>query len=141
MLLKTLIPFLEESKKDTKIHFARGGVRPEEALNKFLTGDFKSWQEHQNNKNFGRKYVLALIYLGNMEWLYGGIYKVNSIKTTASGKFVYDTTLTDVGEEFIGRAIVNYKRQFRQSYCCLERYLYVLDDSLREYIRNRLTLL
>lgn len=123
MLLKTLIPFLEENKKDTKIHFARGGARPEEALNEFLIGDFKSWQERQNNKNFGRKYIVALIRLGNMEWLYGGIYKVNSVKPTASGRFEYDTTLTKVGEEFVGRAIIYYKRQFRQSYCCLERYI------------------
>ena len=127
MLLKTLIPFLEESKKDTKIHFARGGTRTEDALNEFLMGNFKLWQERQNNKNFGRKYIVALIYLGNMEWLYGGIYKVNSVKTTTNGKFEYDTTLTDVGEEFIGRAIIYYKRQFRQSYCCLERYIDALE--------------
>ncbi|MBR4948560.1 MAG: GIY-YIG nuclease family protein [Clostridiales bacterium] len=62
-----------------------------------------------------------------MEWLYGGIYKVNSVKTTTNGKFEYDTTLTDVGEEFIGRAIIYYKRQFRQSYCCLERYIDALE--------------
>lgn len=36
MLLKTLIPFLDEYKKETKIHFARGGNKPEEALNEFL---------------------------------------------------------------------------------------------------------
>ncbi len=123
MLLKTLIPFLEENQKDKKIHFARGGVRPEDALNEFLMGDFKSWQEHQTNNNFGRKYVVALIRLGNMEWLYGGSYKVNGVKQTRNGNYKYDTTLTDIGEEYIGRAIIYYRRQFRQSYCFLERYI------------------
>lgn len=123
MLLKSLIPFLEENKKDTKIHFARGGVKPEDALNEFLMGDFKSWQERQSNKNFGRKYVVALIRLGNMEWLFGGIYKVNGVRQTRDGWYKYDTTLTDIGEEYIGRAIIYYRRQFRQSYCCLERYI------------------
>ena len=123
MLLKTLIPFLEEYKKETKIHFARGGYRPEDALNEFLMGDFKSWQEHQGNPNFGRQYILSLIRLGNMEWLYGGIYKVNSCKLTRDGTYQYNTSLTKFGEEYIGRAIIYYRRQFRQSYCCLERYI------------------
>ena len=69
MLLKKLIPFLEENKKDIKIHFARGSKVYEEALIEFLNGGFKEWQEYQNNKNFGRKYIVALIRLGNMDWL------------------------------------------------------------------------
>lgn len=123
MLLKTLVPFLEEYKKETKIHFARGGNRPEEALNEFLMGDFKAWQERQSNQNFGRQYIVSLIRLGNMEWLFGGIYKVNSVRQTQDGWYKYNTTLTKIGEEYIGRAIIYYRRQFRQSYCCLERYL------------------
>ncbi len=123
MLLKTLIPFLEEYKRETKIHFARGGDRPEEALNEFLMGDFKAWQERQGNPNFGRQYIISLIRLGNMEWLFAGIYKVNSVRQTQDGIYKYNTTLTKFGEEYIGRAIIYYRRQFRQSYCCLENYI------------------
>ena len=123
MLLKSLIPFLEKNKKEIKLHFARGGDRPEDAINEFLMGDFKSWQERQSNKNFSRDYVIALIRLGNMEWLFGGIYKVNGVRKTTNGWYKYNTTLLNIGEEYIGRAIVYYHRQFRQSYCCLERYL------------------
>lgn len=127
MLLKTLIPFLETNKKEIKIHFARGGNKPEEAINEFLLGDFKTWQERQSNKNFGRQYVLSLIRLGNMEWLFCGIYKINGVRQTRDGWYKYNTTLTNIGEEYIGRTIIYYRRQFRQSYCCLERYLDDLD--------------
>ena len=48
MLLKTLIPFLEENEKDIKIHFARGSKIPEEALMVFLMGGFNEWQEYQS---------------------------------------------------------------------------------------------
>ena len=71
MNLLTLIPFLNENKNDIKIHFARGGNRPEEALNAFLEGHFKDWQERQKNKNFECLYVLSLIRLNNIEWLFG----------------------------------------------------------------------
>ena len=63
MLISTLIPFLEDNKASIKLHFARGSKIREEALMEFLTGRFKEWQEYQNNRNFGRKYILSLIRL------------------------------------------------------------------------------
>ena len=36
---------------------------------------------------------------------------------------MYDTELTDIGKDLIGKAIIHYRRQFRQSYCCLENYI------------------
>lgn len=59
MLLSDLIPFLVENKNNVKIHFAQ----PEDALSEFLMGDFKSWQEEQNHKNFEKDYILSLIRL------------------------------------------------------------------------------
>ncbi len=123
MLISTLIPFLEDNKVSIKLHFARGSKIREEALMEFLAGRFKEWQEYQNNRNFGREYILSLISLGNMEWLFGGVYSVKGCKETKDGHFIYDTELTDIGEDLIGKAIIYYKRQFRQSYCCLERYI------------------
>ena len=127
MLLKELIPFLDINRKDIKLHLARGAKVKEEALVVFLNGGFKEWQEYQNNKNFGRNYILSLIRLGNWEWLFGGIYKVKGYKETRDGHYIYNTQLTEFGEDLIGKVIVHFKRDFRQSYCCLENYIDEID--------------
>jgi len=35
----------------------------------------------------------------------------------------YETVLTEKGEEFIGRLVIRYKKEFRQSYVYCERYI------------------
>ena len=140
MLLKTLIPFLDEHKNEIKIHFARGSEKPEEALNVFLAGEFQEWQAHQSQKNFERDYILSLIRLGHGRWLFGGIYRSKGCTLVANG-YHYDTEMTDIGTEYIGKTVIYYKREFRQSYCCLENYLddfVVCDDYyLPSPINNR----
>lgn len=123
MKVVELIPFINEIENDTKIHFAKGGKNPEDALISFTNGSFKEWQEYQRNENFRRQYVLSLIWLGNDEWLYAGVYKVNGVKKHKDGHFEYLTSLTKHGRELIGKAVIHYKRQFRQSYCNAERYI------------------
>ena len=123
MLLKEILPFLEENSTDIKIHFARGSKIPEEALQVFLKGEFKPWQEHQSKKNFERDYILSLIRLGNAEWLFGGVWESNGCKELKDGSYMYKTTLTEIGKDLIGKAIIKYKREFRQSYCLLENYI------------------
>ena len=123
MLLKTVIPFLEENQKDIKLHFARGSKIPEEALMVFLTGGFKEWQEYQSKLNFGRSYIVSLIRMGNMEWLFGGVYVVKGYKLLQDGHYRYKTELTSVGQDLIGKAIIKFVRDFRQSYCNLDRYI------------------
>ena len=123
MLLKTLIPFLSENSKNTKIHFAQGFNNWNEALEVYENGDFKEWQEHQRKKNFERDFILSLIRFGADEWLFVGVYKSLSSRKVNDVHYKYKTELTDVGSELIGRVIVRYKRTFRASYCCLENYI------------------
>ena len=127
MELKELIPFLEENKTSIKLHFARGSKVHEEPLLEFLSGSFKEWQEYQRNNNFGRDYIVSLISLGNKEWLFGGIYHVSGFAVKKDGHYQYKTELTDYGKDLVGRAVIYYDRQFRQSYCCLERLIDDLD--------------
>ena len=56
-----------------KIHFARGGVRPEEAKEIFYAGEFQSWQERQTKKNFEREYVIRL-------WVYAILKNFSPIR-------------------------------------------------------------
>ena len=134
MFLKEVLPFIEENSTDIKIHFARGSKIPEEALQVFLAGEFKPWQEHQNKRNFEKPYILSLIRLGNWEWLFVGIYESKGCKEQKDGSFVYKTKLTNIGADLIGKAIIHFKRDFRQSYCLLENHIDSLE--LLEIRRN-----
>ena len=130
MILSDLIPFLEENREVTKIHFAKGKPDPEEALRSFLLGDFKEWQETQKNRNFEKDYIVSLIRLGNFEWLFAGVYRSYDCKPVKIGKqtwYKYRTKLLDEGSELIGRVVIGFKRDFRQSYCLLDNYLEDLD--------------
>lgn len=89
----------------------------------FLMGGFKEWQEYQSKLNFGRSYIISLIRMGNMEWLFGGVYVVKGYKPLQDGHYRYKTELASVGKELIGKVIVKFVRTFRQSYCCLENYI------------------
>ena len=123
MLLGELLPFVGDNKYSTKIHFAGGSRDTQAALKAFLAGAFKEWQEDQHKENFNRPYVLSLIMLKSDEWLFAGVYSVIGVKKNRNGRFCYKTELTDIGADLIGRVIVQFKRGFRQSYCCLENYL------------------
>lgn len=123
MLLGELLPFVGDNKYSTKIHFAGGSRDTQAALKAFLAGAFREWQENQHKENFNRPYVLSLIMLKSDEWLFAGVYSVIGVKKIRNGRFCYKTELTDIGADLIGRVIVQFKRGFRQSYCCLENYI------------------
>lgn len=123
MNIKDLIPFLEENKKEVKIHCATGSKDVYAPKKSFLNGKFKEWQEEQNQKNFERKYILSLIFWGKDEWLFAGIYERLGVKQNDKGKYVYETKLLDVANEFIGRAFFVFKKVFRNSYLCLETHI------------------
>lgn len=123
VLLKGLLPFIADNSTNIKLHFARGSHVPEEALRVFLEGGFKKWQEEQRHKNFERGYILSLIRLGGAEWLFAGVYESLGVEKEEHNRYFYRTKLTDVGADLIGKLIVGYKRNFRQSYCCLENYV------------------
>lgn len=120
------IPDLELNKY--KIHFARGGVRPEEAKEIFYADEFQSWQECQTKKNFEREYVISLIWIEKNKWLYAGVYEVDHSvrpKSIENPKYnwkgwKYKTIKTNVQEDMIGRVVFYYEKNFRASYPCLE---------------------
>jgi hypothetical protein len=110
-----LLDLHESDIKEVKLHFATGGNKNNDALNEFIKGTLKEWQEWQNFRNFERKYVLTLVYLNPREWLFAGIFQVVDVKGE-KGDIRYSTFLTEKGKDFIGRLIVGYKKEFRQSY-------------------------
>jgi hypothetical protein len=112
---------LKESEiKNTKLHFATGNTTNDEALDEFLKGTIKEWQA---KKNFNRKYILTLIYLKSNEWLYAGIYEALDVEEISNGKCKYKTFLTEKGKEYIGRLVINFNKDFRQSYPYCENYI------------------
>ena len=74
--LHELLGIKEENFFDYKVHFATGSNDKKEPYNAFLIGEFQEWQECQTNKNFGRDYILSLIYYDKDIWMFGGVYKV-----------------------------------------------------------------
>jgi hypothetical protein len=124
--LHELLGIKEEDFCDYKVHFAIGETKRQEPYNSFLIGEFKSWQECQTNKNFGRKRILSLIYYDKDVWMFGGIYEVLPIPPVAfenkKGKtcWKYETRLIDMATDYIGRTFFKFKKEFRASYPVLE---------------------
>lgn len=143
MKLKDLLPFLAENQNEFKVHCAIGGQGRDAQLplNEFFSGKFSDYQNHQTQKNFGRKYILSLCYLNKDEWLFVGIYEslgvVGIVKETDRELYKYNTKLTDIGAEFIGKLVVGFKKDFRQSYPNLETCLNNLEvvELKREVIK------
>lgn len=116
----------ENELKNYKVHFATGTNDKMKPYKKFLIDRFKEWQEQQTNKNFSRPYVLSLIYYNKDLWIFGGVYKIIGkpipveIPEESWKGWKYDTELLDCQTDLIGRIIVFYKKEYRQSYPNLE---------------------
>lgn len=123
MLIKSILPFLEEQKDNTKVHCAIGKHEKYEPLFVFTRGKFKEWQEDQNQKNFEREYILSLIFYNKNEWLFAGIYKSIYVVEGDNGRYRYSTELLDIGRELIGRLIIGFEKDFRASYLKLENHI------------------
>ena len=112
--------------KKYKVHFAIGRDVRKEPYNTFLIGEFKYWQECQTGKNWGRQYILSLVYYERDIWMFGGIYKVLPVEPVPISNdsgwegWKYETELTDKASEYIGRAFFKFKKEFRASYPTLE---------------------
>ncbi|MCM8537164.1 MAG: GIY-YIG nuclease family protein [Lentisphaeraceae bacterium] len=102
--------------KDFKVHFAVfNGI--DDPLDLYFKGEFKEWQETQNNRNFQRKNILGLIrYQRNDLWLFSGVYEVINVSPLPNGQFKYVSKLADYGQELIGRLILQYKITSRAMY-------------------------
>ena len=102
---------------DYKIHCAIGKNWP--PLEAFFDGQFKLWQEEQNQKNFQCKHILSLIRLENDRWLFAGVYKVKGFKPyrqKGKRRFLYSTQELKGLEHLTGKAIIQFEKNFRASY-------------------------
>lgn len=116
------MPIQKEDLPKYKLHLAIGPKDRKEPLYELFKGNFKSWQEWQNKKNFERDYILSLIYYGRDEWIFGGIYKQKGVKRVKD-HFEYDTELLGLWKALIGRVIICFRRPGRQSYLNLEKWV------------------
>jgi len=127
MIISKLLPFLDENKKNIKIHCATGNKTKLDAFFAFTKGEFKEWQDVQTQKNFEKNYILSLIYINKNEWLFAGIYQSFDVKEFKNDKglvrYRYKTELMENGKEFIGKLIVNFEKDFRASYILMEKYI------------------
>jgi hypothetical protein len=115
-ILKAKGIFLE----NYKIHLATG-INPT-PLEAFHTGQFKEWQEAQNNRNFPCEHILALISLEGDRWLFAGVYEVCGVRRGTTSPYLYQTELLPSQDDLIGRVIIRYKRQYRASYIWGHKY-------------------
>ena len=119
-----LLHINQEDLANYKIHFAIGAKDKKEAYKIFLLDEFKGWQEEQTNKNFGRRYVLSLVYYEKDIWMFGGIYQVEQnpvpIQKENLQGWRYKSELVDKEVDLIGRAFFRFKKEFRASYPGLE---------------------
>ena len=124
--LHELLNIKQEDFYNYKVHFATGSHNRKEPYNIFLNDGFKEWQECQSGKNFGRDYILSLIYYDKDIWMFGGVYKVLPVQPVPISSnngwtgWKYKTELTDCAIDYIGRAFFRFKKEFRASYPTLE---------------------
>lgn len=140
MKINYLLQLPENIINNTKVHFAIGIPNREAPLVELYDGKFQEWQEWQTKKNFERDYILSLVYYKPGEWVYAGIFQSLSVEYNDDFQcYKYSTKLTSLHDECIGRLIVSYKKEFRQTYVYLENYLNDID--VIEYLRDKVSIL
>ncbi|NJL70958.1 MAG: GIY-YIG nuclease family protein [Candidatus Competibacteraceae bacterium] len=135
MTIADMIPFLRDNADKIKLHCAIGRLNKTEPLFQFSRGQFKEWQEDQNNKNFEREYILSIIYIRKGEWMFAGLYKRLTVRNRPNNKYKYETALMDTGADLIGRLRVAFLKDFRASYLLFENHVDDLD--VLEVTRHR----
>jgi len=114
-----------EDLEDYKVHLATPSSDEVDPLHEFWKNNFEEWQSWQSKKNFERKFILSLIAYGPNEWLFAGIYQSINVKVRDEN-YYYKTRLTDQAKSLVGRLIISFKREFRQSYPYLENIVKLL---------------
>jgi len=107
-----------------KVHLATGG-RPS-PLEAYWQGTFKEWQEGQHAKNFECEMVIGLVHLGADRWLFGGVYRILGVEGVKP-QFRYKTELLPGQDDLVGRVIVKFRRDFRNSYIWGDKYGHQLE--------------
>lgn len=107
-----------------KVHCATGEPNP--PLEAFFDGEFKEWQEYQRKRNFQCDQIVSLIHLGLDKWLFAGVFTVDGVsgqrKEETETYYLYRTTEKKGLEHLVGRAVVKFNKNFRQSYLKGDRY-------------------
>lgn len=118
-----------------KIHCATG--KPNPPLEAFFDGKFKEWQEYQNQRNFQCEQVLAIIHLRNDKWLFAGVFRVLGVEQKEDKHetwFYYNTEEIPGLEHLVGRAIIQFQKDFRASYLIGNKHI---DKLLVSEIRDQ----
>ncbi len=121
-LFQSLDPGLDPA--GCKIHLASKSP-VDDPLDAFFEGKFDGWQALQNQKNFERPHVVALIAMREKhKWLFAGCYDSHGCtKPAGSRHYIYKTTPRPGANELVGRLVVHFERTGRQSYLIAERWL------------------
>ncbi|HVZ65082.1 MAG TPA: GIY-YIG nuclease family protein [Lacunisphaera sp.] len=100
-----------------KVHLACWNGK-EHPIDIFFAGTFKEWQEQQNRRNFQCRHIIALVDLGQSEWLFAGVYEVLGCRQNLGPgtPFIYNTRLLPGQNDLIGRVVVSHLRSGRASY-------------------------
>lgn len=111
------------SAKESKIHLAtHNGV--EDPLDVYLARTFDAWQQHQNRRNFERKFVISLISLRSPNsWLFAGLHSSGPASQLEDKTFLYPLIEVDECSALNGRLVVNFKRPSRQAYLNTESWV------------------
>ncbi|MFD2115229.1 hypothetical protein ACFSTH_05430 [Paenibacillus yanchengensis] len=88
----------------------------------FQKNNFKEWKEPQNKNSFEREFIISLIYYKNNKWLFAGVYKSNECQKNGE-KYLYETELTNIQNDMLGRIIIDLTKGFRHSYSFGENYI------------------
>lgn len=103
------------SPETCKVHLACWNGK-EDPLDVYYRGTFDDWQSWQNQANFERPFVVALISLaGSQRWLFVGVYASKGKRQLDSGAYQYELEALPAYAEFAGRLFVTFART-RASY-------------------------
>jgi hypothetical protein len=118
-----------------KIHCAAG--KDDSPLEAFFEGQFKAWQEHQNQQNFRCDEIISLIHLQDDKWLFSGIYQVLGVKHRKEGEkswYEYGTKEIAGLDHLTGRIVIQFRKRFIASHLIGTKYI---DKLLVSEIREK----
>lgn len=99
----------------SKIHLACWNGH-QDPLHVYYRGEFDEWQSWQNQANFERPYVVALISLPEARrWLFVGVYASKGRRELDDGTYQYKLEPLPAYAEFAGRLFITFART-RSSY-------------------------
>ena len=111
------------------LHFAEGLYSSYDALNAFYRAEFKEWQEAHLKWPRDRKFMVSLIYFGNNEWLFAGIYEIIVDDYSNDNAQNIHTKLLEMNSELIGKLVLSHLKIKRKKQVNLEFGIHHLELS------------